>query len=125
MTGDDPAAWQAPLRDPYPEGGGARPATIAGGLPCQTQGRLAGGRADRAADVLPRGLSRSVRRPCAAQAEASLKLAEQLSAPLATAAAQRAIEVLTKLAEVGDSAPAAEARTRALRRDPTACLLIR
>jgi hypothetical protein len=59
------------------------------------------------------------------QAEASLKLAEQLSAPLATAAAQRAIEVLTKLAAVGDSAPAAEARTRALRREPTACLPIR
>jgi hypothetical protein len=41
------------------------------------------------------------------QAEASVRLAEQLSAPLATAAAQRALEVLTKLA-VGDAAPAAE-----------------
>jgi hypothetical protein len=44
---------------------------------------------------------------CLRQAEASLKLANELSAPLA-AAAQRALEVLRKLAEVGDGAPAAE-----------------
>jgi hypothetical protein len=42
------------------------------------------------------------------QAEASLKLAEQLSAPLAAAAAQRALDVLTKLAKMGDGTPAAE-----------------
>jgi hypothetical protein len=45
---------------------------------------------------------------CLRQAEASVKLAEQLSAPLAAAAAQRALEVLTKLAKMGDGAPAAE-----------------
>jgi hypothetical protein len=38
------------------------------------------------------------------QAEASLKLAEQLSAPLASAAAQRALDVLTNLAKMGDGA---------------------
>lgn len=42
------------------------------------------------------------------QAEASVKLAEQLSAPLAAAAAKRALEALTKLATMGDDAPAAE-----------------
>jgi hypothetical protein len=41
---------------------------------------------------------------CLRQAEASLKLAEELSAPLAAAAAQRALEVLTKLAKMGDGA---------------------
>ena len=49
------------------------------------------------------------------QAEATIRLAEQLSAPLAAAAAQRALEVLTKLAKMGDGAPAAQARTRAFR----------
>jgi hypothetical protein len=42
------------------------------------------------------------------QAEASLKLAEQLSAPLAAAAAQRALDVLNKLVTVGDGTPATE-----------------
>jgi hypothetical protein len=41
------------------------------------------------------------------QAEASVKLAEQLSAPLA-AAAQRALDVLNKLAKMGDGAPKVE-----------------
>jgi hypothetical protein len=38
------------------------------------------------------------------QAEAAVKLAEQLSALLAAAAAQRALEVLTNLAKMGDGA---------------------
>jgi hypothetical protein len=42
------------------------------------------------------------------QAEASVRLAEQLSAPLAAAAARQALEVLTKLAKMGDGAAAAE-----------------
>jgi hypothetical protein len=41
------------------------------------------------------------------QAEASVKLAEELSAPLAAAAARRALDVLTNLAKMGDGAPAA------------------
>ena len=41
---------------------------------------------------------------CLRQAEATIRLAEQLSAPLAAAAAQRALEVLTKLAKMGDGA---------------------
>jgi hypothetical protein len=40
------------------------------------------------------------------QAEASLKLFEQLSAPLGSAAAQRALVVLNKLAAAGDAYPA-------------------
>jgi hypothetical protein len=42
------------------------------------------------------------------QAEASVRLAEQLSAPLAAAAARQALDVLAKLAAKGDGAPAAE-----------------
>jgi hypothetical protein len=52
------------------------------------------------------------------QAEASVKLAEQLSAPLATAAAQRALDVLNKLAKMGDGAPKVEGGLEDGRQDP-------
>jgi hypothetical protein len=50
------------------------------------------------------------KKPYTREAQPGQKLAEQLSAPLAAAAAQRALDVLNKLVVAGGGAPAAEPR---------------
>jgi hypothetical protein len=115
MTGDDLAAWQRRCGIPHLEGGGARPAAIVFSLPRKLRGASPVDERTELLCAFHEVFLDLFVGHCLRQAEASVKLAEQLSAPLAAAAAQRALEVLTKLAKMGDGAPAAQARTRAFR----------
>jgi hypothetical protein len=108
MTGDDPAAWQrrCGIRTQKEAARAlslsfsAYRAKLKGAAPMDDRTELLMSYHEVFLDLF---VGHALR-----QAEASLKLAEQLSAPLAAAAAQRALDVLNKLVTVGDGAPAAE-----------------